>query len=105
MKRWKHLYSIDGQFECYYCHRILPIDQATRDHKKSEARFKDNSPENIVPSCQACNSKKGMLTPEEYKLWQLLDKVRNGDKDKDLIANLELVMMILESKHYRGKYL
>lgn len=105
MKQWKKLYGLSGTFECPYCYKTLPISEASRDHKQPKSRFGNNNPKNITICCRHCNSEKSALTPEEYKLWLLLNKVRNGNKDKDLIANLELVMMVLEEKHYRGKYL
>lgn len=105
MKKWKQLYSINGKFECPYCHQWYPIEEATKDHKIPQSRTNIKDSDNIVASCKECNNKKGMLTPEEYKLWLLLDRVRNGDKTIDLIQNLEYIMYILSKQHYKGRYL
>lgn len=105
MKKWKQLYSIDGFFTCPYCLNVFPISEATKDHKNPFARSKNKSPNNIEIVCKTCNNRKGMLTLDEYKLWSLLEKVRNGDKTIDLIQNLEYIMYILSKQHYKGRYL
>lgn len=102
MKKWKQLYSINGQFTCPYCLKVFPIKQATADHKDPMGRFKNTNPDNIQPVCIDCNNQKGMLTDAEYRLWLLLNKVRNGDKNAELIKNLDYVMFLLNKQHYRG---
>ena len=102
MKQWKQLYSINGQFTCPYCLKTLPISDATKDHKDPIGRFKNKEKSNIQPTCKECNNQKGMLTDSEYRLWLLLNKIRNGDKDITLIKNLEYVMFLLNKQHYRG---
>ena len=52
--------------------------------------------------CKKCNNQKGMLTDSEYRLWLLLNKIRVGNKDNNLLKNLEYVMFLLEKQHYRG---
>lgn len=102
MKKWKQLYSINGQFTCPYCLKVFPIQEATADHKDPVGRFKNKTPDNIQPVCMKCNNEKGMLTDAEYRLWLLLDKVRNGNKDIKLLKNLEYVMYSVNKNHYRG---
>ena len=102
MKRWKKLYGINGTFVCPYCYKTFPIECATKDHKIPQSRKGKSDPDNIIITCKKCNNEKGSLMPEEYKLWLLLDRVRNGEKNIDLIKNLEYVMYMLQEKHYKG---
>lgn len=56
----KHI-TDNGLWECFYCGRLLTLDQLTLDHKLSrgrhpEKRFDEN---NLVPACWGCNEKKG----------------------------------------------
>lgn len=78
MKKWKKLYGISGTFTCPYCLKELPVEEATRDHKIPRSRGGKTVPENIEIVCGECNSKKGSLTPEEFKEWQRLEFIRNG---------------------------
>ena len=81
-KRWKRLYGLNATFICPYCLKEFPLSKATKDHKNPYARFKDNSPDNIVMCCKEDNNRKGMLTVEEFMLFLLLDRVRKGQKDE-----------------------
>jgi len=78
MKHWKRLYNNSGTFTCYYCLKEFPINLATRDHKLPRSRNGQTTPENIVICCQKCNSEKGALTEEEYKVWKRLNYIRCG---------------------------
>ena len=102
MKKWKKLYGLSGTFECPYCYKVLPISEASRDHKEPKARSNNNNSKNIIICCKKCNNRKSMLTPEEYKLWKILDDVRNGDKDPEKIKQVEYIMYLLEKQNYRG---
>ena len=66
MNRWKHLYGMRATFICPYCLGEFPLIKATKDHKNPYARFKDNSPDNIVMCCKEDNNRKDMLTVEEF---------------------------------------
>lgn len=102
-KHWKKLYSTTDTFVCPYCYKTFPVSEASRDHVLPFNRGGKTTPDNLILCCKKDNNKKGMLTPEEYKLWLLLDNVRNGKKDINLIKQLEYVMYILENKHYKGR--
>lgn len=48
---------------CVYCHKELPL---TPDHKVPLSRGGSNDIGNIVPACRSCNSRKFMMTYDEY---------------------------------------
>lgn len=81
-RKWKKLYSAQVSFVCPYCLKTFPLSQATRDHCVPKNRGGKTTPDNIVLSCQKCNSEKGSLTPEEYAEWLRLEKIRHGGKVK-----------------------
>lgn len=62
---------------CWYCGVKLALDsrdpqykllRATIDHKVPVSLGGKNEPGNIVSSCMKCNSQKGQLTVEEYRI-------------------------------------
>ena len=93
MPNFKHLYSSSDKIVlgyCYLCGReIYSQKKASIDHKNPISRFHDNSNKNKELCCKDCNCEKGMLTVEEYKLWVVLNKVRNGDKNPINLRILE----------------
>lgn len=103
-KRWKKLYGHTVSFVCPYCLRILPLAEATKDHKKPFGRFHDNTPENIIMCCREDNERKGMLTAEEYALFTILDRVRKGQKnERDLETLQELEQELLRIFSWKNK--
>lgn len=52
---------------CYYCNEKVGINYRTVDHKTPISRGGETIPENLVMSCERCNSEKGFLTEEEYR--------------------------------------
>lgn len=63
---------------CYYCRRALPL---TVDHAIPLSRGGTDDIENILPSCQSCNSKKNAKTKAEFiaELWSRTNHARIGD--------------------------
>ena len=53
----------DHQNKCYYCNST---EHLTIDHLVPLSRGGSNTPDNIVPACKACNSRKGTLTAGEF---------------------------------------
>uniref|UniRef100_A0A6M3JLV8 Putative homing endonuclease n=1 Tax=viral metagenome TaxID=1070528 RepID=A0A6M3JLV8_9ZZZZ len=53
-------------YRCAYCGCELTSDTITIDHQIPLIRGGTNYIDNLVPSCQSCNSKKGTKTAEEY---------------------------------------
>lgn len=59
----------EHQHRCFYCGRQFYL--LTKDHKHSRARGGADLPENIVPACHRCNTRKNVRTVEEY--WPSID--------------------------------
>lgn len=53
---------------CQYCRRRLPRAQLTLDHVVPQSRGGDDSWENLVVACLACNVKKSNRTPDEARM-------------------------------------
>jgi 5-methylcytosine-specific restriction endonuclease McrA len=53
-------------FKCFYCKIALTKQTRTLDHKIPLSRGGSNEPENLVPCCRTCNSRKHDLTAEEF---------------------------------------
>lgn len=102
MKRWKRLYGMSGTFTCPFCLRTLPISEASIDHRLPSGRNGKTTPENTRVVCKYDNHKKGMLTDEEYRLFLLLDKIRNGDKSVEKIQRLEYIIYVLNKHLHKG---
>ena len=60
----KKLYAADS---CYYCGTKLTDAEKSIDHKLPVSRGGTNDPQNLVISCQPCNSRKSNQTEEEYR--------------------------------------
>lgn len=52
---------------CYYCNQSILIENRTIDHKIPIFRGGLHVKDNLVMSCQKCNSSKSIRTQEEYK--------------------------------------
>jgi 5-methylcytosine-specific restriction endonuclease McrA len=61
----RNLYVRDNG-QCQYCGKQLSYDNSTVDHVKPRCRGGLTSWSNTVIACKKCNSKKGMLTIEEF---------------------------------------
>lgn len=50
-----------GFWYCFYCGKLLTIDNLTLDHKLSRGRHPDKrrSQDNLAPACYNCNKEKG----------------------------------------------
>ena len=56
------------QHRCQYCGCVFAPAQLTLDHVRPRSRGGDGSWENLVASCQRCNTRKGDRTPEEARM-------------------------------------
>ena len=54
--------------QCQYCAKIFKFDELTMDHVVPKSYGGDKSWENIVTSCESCNSKKRNRTPKEAQM-------------------------------------
>jgi 5-methylcytosine-specific restriction endonuclease McrA len=57
-----------GIYRCFYCDKQLSRQKKTRDHMQPRSRNGSNAPRNIVDACRDCNSLKGCLTLEEFRV-------------------------------------
>lgn len=67
-------YSIYGYNNCVYCGRKLTKETRTLDHVWPRRWGGLSIPDNLVPSCSNCNSKKNSMTLEQYNEWCKLDE-------------------------------
>lgn len=59
---------------CYYCGCELTKKTMTQDHLTPVSRGGGGlSKDNIRPSCRECNTEKGNLTEEEYRLFKSME--------------------------------
>jgi 5-methylcytosine-specific restriction endonuclease McrA len=52
--------------QCPYCHAIIDWQKLSIDHVQPTSRGGENTPSNLVYSCNECNRTKGDLTGDEY---------------------------------------
>lgn len=60
-------YFMKGKRFCYYCKRKVPKKQMSMDHMYPRSTGGPTIPQNLLPSCKACNFEKSDLTFEQYK--------------------------------------
>ena len=84
---------------CYLCGgEIYSMKDASIDHKNPISRSHDNSNKNKELCCKECNHEKGMLTVEEYRIWKVLNSVRNGDKNPVNLRIIEDLLNFMKQK-------
>lgn len=67
---------------CYLCGKPIKLNELSLDHSVPISRGGLNEPSNWKATHKVCNSTKGALTYEEWKLWQTLELKRKGIKEK-----------------------
>ena len=81
-KKWKSIYKEQikmGICYCYLCEKlILSIDDLSLDHKVPKSRNGTTWSGNLGPAHKKCNSDKGALTYDEYRLYRELLRKKNG---------------------------
>lgn len=65
-------YFMKGKRFCYYCKKKIPKKQITMDHMYPRHTGGPTIPQNLLPCCKKCNSKKSDLTYEQYQAFLLL---------------------------------
>ncbi len=60
----RNIFARDGH-RCQYCGRSMPLAQLSIDHVIPRSRGGKTTWDNVVCSCQPCNTKKGWRTPQE----------------------------------------
>ena len=83
---WKDLYREQIRVKvcyCYLCGKLIEKEKDFNlDHMIPTSRGGQNYPTNWRATHKSCNAEKGALTPEEYRMWQYLENLRNGGKSK-----------------------
>lgn len=88
-KKWRKQDEIQYTLFCEYCMEPLDPRIANRDHIIPKSRGGKNTPDNIAIVHSYENLEKGALTYSEWRLWQLLERVRHGGKAPEDFAVLE----------------
>lgn len=60
-------YFMKGKRFCYYCKKSFPRNEITMDHMYPRSTGGPTIPQNLIPSCKGCNSKKKDMTFEQYQ--------------------------------------
>ena len=63
-------YSLKGYSRCKYCGRELLSNKRTMDHMYPRVFGGVSIPDNLVPSCPSCNSRKSCLTAQQFYHWR-----------------------------------
>ena len=63
-------YTLKGYDRCYYCGREIISKKRTLDHMYPRSWGGISIPNNLIPACSACNSRKGSLTRGQYNRWK-----------------------------------
>lgn len=95
----KHIYLRDN-FTCQYCGKTGLPNELTLDHILPQSRGGKSVWENLVTSCQKCNTKKSDLTPKEANM-----RVLNKPKPLSSYFYLHLVRSKARNNEYWRKYL
>ena len=53
---------------CFYCGKVLTRKTATTDHKRALSLGGSAGKQNRVDCCHSCNTRKGCLTYEEFRI-------------------------------------
>jgi len=66
-------YELKGRDKCYYCGRqIENPSQITLDHIHPVSLGGPTIPQNLVPACRKCNSRKENMTPQQFQAYKNL---------------------------------
>ena len=76
-------YSIHGYDKCSYCGQKLKKETRTLDHVYPRAWGGISVPDNLVPSCFSCNSRKNSMLAEQFEMWK---DVNQSNERADLYA-------------------
>lgn len=95
----KHLFLRDN-YRCQYCGKTGHPNELTLDHILPQSRGGKSVWENLVTSCQKCNTQKGDLTPREAGM-----RILNKPKPLSSYFYLHMVRSKARDNHYWKKYL
>ncbi|MFQ5751214.1 MAG: HNH endonuclease [bacterium] len=95
----RHIYLRDN-YTCQYCGKIGLPNELTLDHILPQSRGGKSVWENLVTSCQKCNTRKGDQTPKEAGM-----NVLNKPKPLNSYFYLHMVRSKARDNEYWRKYL
>ncbi|MFQ5641662.1 MAG: HNH endonuclease [bacterium] len=95
----KHLLLRDN-YTCQYCGKTENPNELTLDHILPQSRGGKSVWENLVTSCQKCNTCKGDRTPKEAGM-----KILNKPKPMNSYFYLHMVRSKARNNHHWRKYL
>lgn len=78
-------YELKGRNVCAYCGKTFLDEDMTLDHMIPQERGGPTITNNLVPSCQECNSKKSNMTAEQYIKYKNL----SGTEKKKYFENFK----------------
>ena len=79
-------YSVKGYEKCFYCGKALGHNKRTIDHMYPRVFGGISIPNNMVPSCSSCNSRKSCLTTEQFLKWNKLEKPKKEKAFKIMVS-------------------
>ena len=93
-----------GKHICRYCGKIFSDRKMTMDHMYPQDMGGPTITNNLLPSCQKCNSEKSDMTREQYETYKHLEIVGKNCKEylkdlrgyKEFISKRELSTIIAE---------
>lgn len=66
-------YELKGGYKCYYCGcEVETPSKMTLDHIYPVSLGGPTIPQNLVPSCKACNGAKENMTPQQFQVYRNL---------------------------------
>ncbi len=73
-------YAIKGYDYCWYCGRELLSNKRTLDHMYPKFFGGVSIPDNLVPCCPSCNSRKSCLTAQQFYRWRRISIADKRDR-------------------------
>jgi hypothetical protein len=73
-------YTLKGYDRCYYCGREISSRKRTLDHMYPRSWGGISIPNNLIPACSSCNSRKGSLTRGQFNRWRKNQANKQNEK-------------------------
>ena len=84
-------YELKGRDKCYYCGRkIENSSQITLDHIHPVSLGGPTIPQNLLPACRKCNSRKENMTPQQFQAYKNLVDEQQRKKFLQEYLNVKL---------------
>jgi len=94
-RQWQGKFFRCGM-RCFYCHKPLLIEEATKEHLTPVSRGGPDTIDNIVPACIECNQRKGAMTLSEFRktfstAFEILRGVGEAEIESSVNPNYSMV--------------